>query len=42
MTKKKIIEALAWLREIEKMFRVNTNIDTAIRTLESELKEMEK
>ena len=42
MTKKQMIEALAWLREVQKEFRGNTNLDTIIRTYETVIKEMEK
>ena len=42
MTKEQMIEALAWLREVQKEFHVHTNIDTAIKTYESIIKEIEK
>lgn len=35
-----MIEALAWLREVNKEFRPNTNIDTIIREYELRIKEM--
>ena len=42
MTKEQILHCLAVLKEVEKEFRYNTNIDTIINTYESQLKEMEK
>lgn len=42
MTKEQILRCLAALKEVEKEFRYNTNIDTIIKTYESQLKEMEK
>lgn len=42
MTKDKMIEALAWLKEVNKEFRPNTNLDTIIREYESRIKELEK
>ena len=42
MTKEQILHCLAVLKEVEKEFRYHTNIDTIIKTYESQLKEMEK
>lgn len=42
MTKEQIIHCVSVLKEVQKDFRFNTNIDTAIREYESRLKELEK
>lgn len=42
MTKEQIIHCVAVLKEVQKEFRFNTNIDTAIREYESRLKELDK
>lgn len=42
MTKEQMLHSIAVMKEVQKEFRLNTNIDTAIRTYESLIKEMEK
>lgn len=42
MTKEQMKNCLAVLKEVQREFRVNTNLDTAIRTYESRIKEMER
>ena len=42
MTKEQMIEALAWLYEIKKEFRPNTNIERIIREYKERIKELEK
>ncbi len=42
MTKEQILHCLSVLKEVQRGFRMNTNIDTAIRHYESVLKEMDK
>lgn len=42
MTKEQILRCISVLKEVEKEFRYNTNIDTIIKTYESRIKEMEK
>lgn len=42
MTKDQMLNCLAVLKEVEKEFRYNTNIDVIIRTYETKIKELEK
>ena len=42
MTKEQILKCLAVLKEVEKEFRGNMNLDTIIKTYEAEIREMEK
>lgn len=42
MIKEQILRCLAVLKEVEQQFRPNTNIDTAIKSYEAELNEIQK
>lgn len=42
MTKEQMLNCISVLKEVQKEFRVNTNIDTIINTYESIISEMEK
>lgn len=42
MTKEQMLKCISFLKEVQKEFRFNTNIDTVVTTYESIIKEMEK
>lgn len=42
MTKEQMLNCISVLKEVQKEFRVNTNIDMIINTYESIIREMEK
>lgn len=42
MTKEQMLNCISVLKEVQKEFRFNTNIDTVVTTYESIIKEMEK